>query len=141
MSDDLVLEKQRFEKFVEKTDNCWLWTGCKQGTYPVFWYRGRQILSHKLAYMFYNGEIPLGLIIRHKCKSKLCVNPTHLETGTYKQNSMDRFRDGTINNKVTAEQVLAIRASDKTQKELAQLYNVTTSNINYILKRRSWNHI
>jgi DNA invertase Pin-like site-specific DNA recombinase len=87
------------------------------------------------------GEIPQGLIIRHKCKSKLCVNPAHLELGTYRQNSLDRFRDGTMNNKLTAENIATIRASEDSAKDIAEQYDVSLTTIYSILKRKTWTHI
>ena len=43
--------------------------------------------------------------------------------------------------KLTAEQVLAIRASDLPPTQLAAEYAVTPSNIAAIIKRKSWRHI
>jgi hypothetical protein len=43
--------------------------------------------------------------------------------------------------KLTAEQVLAIRASDLPPAQLAAQYAVTPSNITAIIRRKSWRHI
>ena len=43
--------------------------------------------------------------------------------------------------KLTAEQVLAIRASDLPPAQLAVKYAVTPSNITAIIKRKSWRHV
>jgi len=43
--------------------------------------------------------------------------------------------------KLTAEQVLAIRASDASAHDLAAKYGVTYHNIYAILRRKSWRHI
>lgn len=137
---------QRFNKFVTKNDNgCWLWTGAIQGTYGVFHHEGRQKLAHRMSFQLFNKPPGPGLVIRHKCKSKTCINPEHLEEGTLKENSADRLRDGTDCrgernpcNKLTCEQIQIIRLSDKKPIELAKLYNVSNSSISSIRNRTSW---
>lgn len=47
-------------------------------------------LAHRLAYELFRGEIPTGLLVRHTCDIKLCVNPYHLILGTAKDNAADR---------------------------------------------------
>lgn len=133
--------QERFDKFINKTEDCWLWTSATQGTYGSFWRDNKQILAHRMSYILHNGPITEGLIIRHKCKSKLCVNPEHLETGTLKENSADRWRDGTMNNKLTAEQVILIRSSDKSLKELAEEFTVNYTTISKIKNYKIWKQI
>jgi hypothetical protein len=88
---------QNFWKHVNKTDSCWLWTGYKMATgYGHFMdkqYKGSQPgkcwLVHRYAYANLKGEIPPGLIVRHLCNVKACVNPDHLELGTHQDNMAD----------------------------------------------------
>ena len=51
--------------------------------------RGQVRVTRKLWEIFY-GEIPEGLIIRHRCDNTRCVNINHLEIGTHQDNRMDR---------------------------------------------------
>ena len=132
--------EERFQKYINKTDDCWLWTSATQGTYGVLSYNSKQILAHRLSYILHHGQISNGLIIRHKCKNKLCVNPSHLESGTLKENSADRWRDGTMNNKLTAEQVILIRSSDKLYRELSEEFKVSIAAICNIKKGYTWAH-
>lgn len=133
---------ERFEKFINKTDDCWIWTSATNGTYGIFWLNQKQILAHRLSYSIYNNVIIApSQVIRHKCNNKLCINPNHLETGTLKDNSQDRWRDGTMNNKLTSEQVLLIRASKESIAELANFYQVNKSTISKIKSKKTWSHL
>lgn len=133
--------KERFEKFIVKTESCWLWEGARQGIYGAFWLNGKLVGSHKASYLLYKGNIADGYVVRHMCKDKLCVNPEHLEIGTRKQNSMDRFRDNTINNKLTPEQVIMIRDSTDSAKVLAERFKVTSATIRCVVNRKTWQHL
>lgn len=85
----------RFWSHVDKTENCWLWTG-SHGLYGVFRIGGRDghnIGAHRYAYELLVGPIPGGMQLDHLCRVKLCVNPDHLEVVTPRENTL---RGGTI---------------------------------------------
>jgi hypothetical protein len=93
---------KRFLSKVDKTEHqrckdhgCWMWTaslkGNGYGSFSVT--HGRSVLAHRLSYEHFKGEIPKGMVVRHRCpysdgdrENRLCVNPDHLEVGTQKQN-------------------------------------------------------
>lgn len=78
----------RFWKFVDKTEDCWLWTGADNGNgYAVFSVSGTNALAHRVSYELVNGPIPEGLVIDHLCRVRLCVNPAHLEAVTTSVNN------------------------------------------------------
>ena len=89
----------------------------------------------------------------HKCTTKNCVNPEHLEWGTHPKNMKDKVRDGTLANgekngqaKLTDAQVLEIRReyappNKTTQQKLAEKYGVAQTIICHIINRKRWKHI
>lgn len=83
-------EDVRFWKYVQITDDCWLWTGCVDRTvgYGEFGraVTGRKIRVHRYVYELIKGPIPSGLQIDHLCRVRICVNPDHLEAVTQQEN-------------------------------------------------------
>lgn len=55
---------------------------------------GRRVSLHRWMYKKYNGEIPEGLVVRHKCDNPQCSNPNHLELGTVAENNQDMVLRG-----------------------------------------------
>ena len=96
-------EEERFWSKVDKTGDCWLWTGVKgsagYGQFQVKVDRGRfrTIGAHRYAYELCVGPIPEGLHIDHRCRTKSCVNPDHLRPVTPKQNA-ENLGDDRANN-------------------------------------------
>ena len=135
----------------EPMSGCWLWEG------PVFNNGYGRIgcpykAAHRLSFEVFNGPIPEGMVIRHKCDVPLCVNPEHLEYGTAADNVADKIaRSRQARGKqiaravLTDEEVLSIRAAiqagQKKASSLARDYGVTVSAIRHVVARRSWKHI
>ncbi|NOQ62707.1 HNH endonuclease [Mycolicibacterium fortuitum] len=73
---------------VNKTENCWLWTGpVDVWGYGVFKMSGQSHRAHRISFELTNGPIPNGLMIDHVCHTPRCVRPDHLRLATAKQNS------------------------------------------------------
>tara|TARA_R110002167_G_scaffold98639_1_gene259246 strand:- start:276 stop:725 length:450 start_codon:yes stop_codon:yes gene_type:complete len=79
----------RFLAKVDKTDNCWNWTAfCDTWGYGQFRYGSRVIQAHRYSYLNFVGDLIEGLVVDHLCSNRKCVNPSHLEQVTQKQNVM-----------------------------------------------------
>jgi hypothetical protein len=50
----------------------------------------KQMQAHRLTYEHAKGEIPAGLVVRHKCHNPKCIDPEHLVLGTRADNVRDR---------------------------------------------------
>ena len=89
----------------------------------------------------------------HKCDNPKCVNPYHLLPGTQSDNSKDMWIKGRnallrgeqlSYSKLTAEQVLAIRARYRLRSKLdnttaiARDYGMSQQQIYSIVTRRDW---
>lgn len=83
----------RFFSKVQKSDSCWLWTGHKDpnGYGRIAMGRGYLEKSHRMSYILHKGQIQKGLVVMHSCDTPSCVNPEHLEAGTYSQNLRDAY--------------------------------------------------
>jgi len=142
--------QERFWEKVDKKgpDECWEWTASTNTSgYGQINRRGRMVLAHRLSYEMNKGSIPENLYILHKCDNKKCVNPKHLELGTYSKNIKDAYDRGLRitprgeNNpmvKLTPIQISKIRDSKLPQKELVKLYGVTRQQIWRIKQNKSW---
>lgn len=88
--------EQKFCRKVNKTDSCWLWTGrLDSGGYGrVSQGNGQWRKAHRVSYELFTGSIPEGLVVRHLCNVRACVNPEHLAVGTHKDNVADMDRAG-----------------------------------------------
>jgi hypothetical protein len=81
--------EERFWSKVDKTGECWLWTGSTEDLgYARFGVNGTRVYVHRFAYELEVGPIPDGLTIDHLCRVRYCVNPDHLEAVTQRQNVM-----------------------------------------------------
>lgn len=68
-----------------------MWTGAmylKTG-YGHFNVARKSVSAHRFAFREFNGPIPAGMVVRHTCDVKHCVNPEHLVLGTQAENIED----------------------------------------------------
>jgi hypothetical protein len=66
---------------------CWVWTGPTNGVgYGRVTINGRLHYPHRAAYEMTTAPIPAGLQIDHRCRTRSCLNPAHLEPVTGSEN-------------------------------------------------------
>lgn len=120
--------------------------------YGILGNEGRVLKAHRVMCELVHGPAPLGHEASHSCgRGHLgCVNPTHLSWKTRSENQLDRRRHGTQQprhwgraGKLTPAQVLQISAlkGQKTEMELAKMFDCTPTNINKIHNGQRWAHL
>lgn len=133
-------------------DECWPWQG--------FRYKGygrvavtvdgavRVIGAHRIAYEAAYGPIPAGLTVLHRCDNPPCCNPAHLFLGTNTDNNADRDAKGRQAKgerqgaaKLTAQDVVLIRASDETFVVLAERFGVSAITVAQASRGATWSHL
>lgn len=150
-------EQHRFlRKVVYNSDTtCWDWVGSKyRRGYGHFRRKinGKWVMykSHRYSYEFYNGPIPEGAFVCHKCDTPGCVNPAHLFTGSAKDNTADMFskgRKGIIRNPrhrlLNLEIAREIRSLKTNQpnilmKDIAVMFNTSLAQVSRIINNNIW---
>ena len=81
---------------INETTDCWEWQGGKNNIgYGLIRDDKKMRSVHRVSYEEHsNTQIPTGMCVCHKCDNTLCVNPSHLWVGTYKQNTEDMISKG-----------------------------------------------
>ncbi len=156
-----MLIAERFWAKVDKTGECWEWTGGLRGRdgYGGIWWEGRHLATHRLSYILHH---PLSIdlcehreiCVCHRCDNPLCVNPAHLFLGSRADNNNDKKKKGRAKGArgilhhdatLTETQVREIRErcvnGGITQRQLALEYSITPQNICCIIHHKYWKHI
>lgn len=55
--------------------------------------------AHRVVYQWFNGDVPEGLVVRHTCDNRPCVNIAHLMTGTQAENLEDMRSRGRLGSR------------------------------------------
>lgn len=86
----MKISEKEFLKKVDVAKGCWTWKGAISASgYGTMMLLGKTTLAHRISYELFKGKIPAGMVIDHKCKNKVCVNPQHLRVVTHKQNTLE----------------------------------------------------
>lgn len=125
----------------------WHWKHNSDG-YGVLRYSGKQFLAHRMMWQAFNGPIPRGYLVLHKCDTPACFNLNHLFLGTYSDNNRDRAKknrsalgERSGRCKLTDTEVGEIRelydSTDLTQAELGIQYGVSNHQISMLVRNLS----
>lgn len=86
----------------EPNSGCWLWLGSISGEgYGSLAVNAGQKQAHRWSYEHFVGPIPDGLQIDHLCRVRCCVNPSHLEAVTQRENGLRGFGAAALNARKT----------------------------------------
>lgn len=103
---------------------------------------------HQLVLEAFVGPRPENCEVRHLDGDPSNNRLDNLAWGTKAENQADKIRHGTIlygtanpASKLTEADILAIRASNKRQVDLAQIYGVSQPIISAIRLRKIWKHV
>lgn len=115
--------------------------------------RRRGTVAHRVVYEALVGPIPAGLAIDHLCRNRACVNPSHMEAVTAKENVRRSlpFRTGYSGHKLTKADrrershgspltpreatVLATMAEVGTRAKAAVVLGLTENTVRWYLRR------
>ncbi len=143
---------------IDDSDVCWEWQGAimtsgygnlsvGNPTSKNFFRTG----AHRYSYELFNGKIPEGHYVCHKCDNKKCVNPAHLFTGTATENMQDALKKGRmplgskkVESKLNEDQVREIKVLAKKGIKgatLAKWFKIYPTVIYKILRGEIWKHV
>lgn len=142
---------------VSGDDECWPWTGAKQGHgYGVFRApNGQRTTASRVAFMLTRGPLPARSVVCHTCDNPPCVNPLHLFEGSQADNVADMDRKGrgcrpgasvpgeaNGQAKLTEGEVREILSRpDATPTQLAARFGVSRRLVRLIRSGARWSHL
>lgn len=132
-----------FEQGITKLKNgCWRWRNQGSAGYGIFCFEGRWVRANRFSHALFNGPVPAGSIVCHRCDNPYCVNPGHLFVGTHSDNQKDRFKKGRFSSSVikASRTHLAkqLRQTMKTSKTRFEPRNIGISVATTMTERQCW---
>lgn len=141
----ITQEYIRENTMFDANGGCWLWARGLHKGYGHLRIGTKTWIAHRASWAIFNGPIPSGMLVLHKCDVPACVNPQHLFIGSQKDNCSDAKAKGRNARgercwrcKMTKDDVIAIRLSKTSYAELAARYGITKSAIGRIVRRENW---
>ena len=140
---------ERFWSRVDRSGDCWMWTGEKQsGPRPYGYIRlrwhGPRLMAHRVSFEMAHGPIPVGKVVMHLCSEPRCVRPDHLRAGTQAENIGDAWAKGRMRRKLTPATVRQLRAdhlSGCSVALLAEIYDINPGHVKGIVDRLAWRNV
>lgn len=86
---DARLPARFWSKVRVDESGCWIWIGTRHGGgYGLISIDGVNRRAHRIAYQTLRGPIPDNLVCDHLCRVTACVNPSHIEIVTHRENKV-----------------------------------------------------
>lgn len=110
---------ERFWAKVDKTEDCWLWTGSQikstkrtggpYGRITEGGRRGKLLLAHRVSFFLVHGWLPVAPdTVDHACLNTLCVRPDHLRVKS--PAGQAQYRNGVQSNNTSGTRGVSQRS-------------------------------
>jgi hypothetical protein len=124
-------------------DACLIWPyGASNGYGSVVWDGRTRKASRVICEQIHGPPPKASLQAAHSCGERRCINWRHLRWATRSENEADKVLHGRTKRgksaKLTAPDVLAIRASDAREEMLAAQFGVAATTIRAVRNRKNW---
>lgn len=147
--------EERFWAKVDKTNDCWIWTGSRDQRGYGRIKNGGNKLASRISWEMHFSPIPPGMFVCHHCDNPPCVRPNHLFLGTQQDNMQDmrakhRGGDSALHGashhqaKLTEQEVLLIRQFRRGIDNVvafAVQFNISKSQVYAISRGASWKYL
>lgn len=149
-TNDMFLKtKEKINDTYTKIDdtNCWKWNlQLDKGGYGTISINGQRKKAHVASCEAkYGYNKPEGNIVRHLCNNTWCVNPEHLEFGSFLQNNIDAVNCESNKNNTSLNVVREIKSTYKkdglSAKERTVKYNISWKVLRDIEIGKTFKHI
>lgn len=147
--------KRKKLDFIKDENGCFIVTSHRinaDGYGYMYWEKREQRL-HRFVYEECFGSIPDGLVVRHMCDNRSCINPEHLELGTPKENVADMYlrnrkiapigeKNGrSLITEETARKIKTMLDQGMKQTQIARVLGVSFTIVHRVKNRKSWKHV
>jgi hypothetical protein len=135
---------------VDPATGCWNWIAGKGGGgYGHLRVHAKMMLAHRYSFERFNGPIPVGALICHRCDNPSCVNPDHLFAGTQLDNMADMHAKGrngqprgerSGRTKLRLTDVLLINQliGTRSNRKIARICGSTPGTVSNIARGKTW---
>lgn len=128
---------------------CWEWNkSVASSGYGQIRFNYKNLRANRASYLAFKGDIPEGMVVRHTCDNKLCINPDHLVLGSCKQNSQDmvdrnRQAKGELNGrcKLSEADVKEIKGSNLSYRQLANKFGISKGHAHRVKNGIAWSFL
>lgn len=159
MGRKITPEESFHEKYIKQQNGCWNWVAGadKHGYGRIGIGFPKTEVSSRFSWKLYNGAIPCGLHVCHKCDNPKCVNPDHLFLGTPQDNRLDSKRKqrdspppvhfGSTHHKAKIDESIVVKirelysTTNLSQRKLSAMFGVSQTVIGRIIRRELWVHV